>query len=95
MLILIVARYRRARGSEAEEDGTAVTLTAAEIAQVTGNATANSARLAGHGRAAHGRYASSSSPATTEADRQRSQTRAIEKALRQALARKRRGLPAV
>lgn len=80
-----------AAASSSSSSGTAVTLTSAEIQQVTARARQRSQEVSGHGRAPHGGYASSSSAATLAADRERSENKAIEKALRNALDRKKKG----
>jgi hypothetical protein len=80
-----------AKGKEEDFGSETVTLTKEEVARVTLQARQRSAEVSGHGRKPHGSYASSSSAATLEADRERSELVAIETALRAALARKKKG----
>jgi len=86
-------RKQRDGGGGSGGGGGQITLTPEEIQIVTHRARQRSAEVSGHGRKAHGGYASSSSPSTLAADQERSRNRAIEKALRQALARKTKGEP--
>lgn len=80
----------KGKGDATDSAHASVTLTKAEIAAVSEQAKQRSREVAGHGRPAHGSYASSSSPATAERDRQRSEARAVEVALNAALERKRK-----
>jgi hypothetical protein len=79
-------------GGKAEQSAVVtVTLTKAEVKRITAAAVQRSRELSGHGRAPHGSYASSSSPATAARDRKRSETAAVQTALNAALQRKRNG----
>ncbi|GEM_PF-4210865 len=68
--------------------GAAVSLTAQEIQTATMLGRQWSAANSGHGRDAHGSYASSSSPHTADRDRQRSEQAAIQREIDKALQRK-------
>lgn len=84
------ASRQRSAAGQAAGGYSAVTLTAGEIQTATMLGRQWSAQNSGHGRDAHGSYASSSSPHTADRDRQRSEQAAIQREIDKALKRKRK-----